>query len=45
MQQGFHHKTSYINTSQQNDIVERKNQHLLGVTIVILFQSNLPNFC
>ena len=36
------HHSSCVNTLQQNGIVERKNWHLLEVTITIMFQSNVP---
>ena len=39
---GIVHQTTYIETSQQNDIVERKHQHILNVTHALLFQANLP---
>lgn len=41
---GIHHQTSYVDTPQQNGLVERNHQHLLEVTRAIIFQYKLPDF-
>jgi len=36
------HQITCVETPEQNNIVERKHQHLLNVTTTIIFHSNLP---
>lgn len=39
---GISHHTSCIGTPQQNDIFERKHQHIFGISRSFLFQTHLP---
>lgn len=40
---GIVHQTTYVGTSQQNEIAERKNRHLLEVARALLFTNNVPS--
>jgi len=40
--EGIIHQSSWVDTPQQNGIVERKKGHLLAVTRVLLFHNNVP---
>ena len=40
---GIIHQTTCIETPEQNDIVERKHQHLLNITRVLIFPAHLPS--
>ena len=43
--EGIIHKSSCVNTPQQNGIVERKNGHLLDTTRAFLFQNHVLESC
>ena len=40
--EGIIHKSSCINTPQQNEVAQRKNGHFLAITRACLFQRNVP---
>jgi len=40
---GIIHQTTCIETPEQNNIVERKHQHLLNITHALIFQAHLPS--
>ncbi|RDX83300.1 hypothetical protein CR513_35792, partial [Mucuna pruriens] len=40
---GVVHELMCVNTSQQNEVTERKNHHLLKVARALLFQMSVPN--
>lgn len=41
---GIIHQSSCIDTPQQNDIVERKNKHLLEVARSLIFATKVPKY-
>ena len=40
--EGIIHKSSCVDTPQQNGIAERKNRHILEVARSLLFSTNMP---
>ena len=42
LQNGILHQTSCVDTLSQNQVVERKNRHLLETARVLLFQMHVP---
>jgi transposase InsO family protein len=41
-EKGILHQTTCVYTPEQNSVSERKNRHILEITRVLLFQSNVP---
>ena len=41
---GIHHQSTCVDTSQQNGIAERKNKHLLEVAHAIMFSMNVSKY-
>ena len=42
-QEGITPESSCINTPQQNGLAEKKNRHLLDMTLAMLFHKHVPN--
>ena len=42
LEKGVIHQSSCAGTSQQNEVEERKNKHLLEVTQALMFAKNIP---
>ena len=44
LEKGIVHQSSCIDTPQQNDLVERKNKHLLEEARALLFTNQVPKY-